>query len=221
MNLDCKRKKSSIVLTNDYLVITKGIFKRKFKRDKIRSIKITGDNRISILYGDVVYSIILDNIYEENFISIKEIFNLLNSEQILFYSEDNRIKEFIYLSVCIMFWILSIISVFFMTSLTYILFTMGLGYFLGLVYLRVSLQYSYTVLYKVNNSKFTIKYGLNKIMAIPLSDDQYKIKYDREKHKYLLRKNNKKILSFYNGVVYPTYYKDHLNNMMKKKLEIN
>lgn len=221
MALCNKKEGSKIILTDDKFIIKKGIIKKTFKRSKIKSIKITEDFKISILYGNNVYSTMIDRINEEELDRIKEIFNVLNKEKILFYSEDNRVKENSYIFICILFWCLSILSGFMMVSLQYILFVIGLGYFIGFLYLRCTLQCSYKVLYKANTNQFTIKYGINKQMDIFLNDEQYKIKYDREKHKYLLRKNNEKIISFYNGVIYPLYYKDHLNKMMKVKLDID
>ena len=216
-----KEEGSKIILTDHKLIIKKGIIKKTFKRRKIKSIKITEDFKISILYGNNIYSIIIDRINEEELQGIKEIFDVLNKEKILFHSEDNRVKEKSYIFICILFWGLSILSGFKMISLQYILFVIGLGYFIGFLYIKLTLQYSYKVLYKANTNEFIIKYGINKQMKIFLNDEQYKIKYDREKHKYLLRKNNKKIISFYNGVIYPLYYKDHLNKMMKEKLDID
>ena len=216
-----KEEGSKIILTDHKLIIKKGIIKKTFKRRKIKSIKITEDFKISILYGNNIYSIIIDRINEEELQRIKEIFDVLNKEKILFYSEDNRVKEKSYIFICILFWGLSILSGFKMISLQYILFVIGLGYFIGFLYIKLTLQYSYKVLYKANTNEFIIKYGINKQMKIFLNDEQYKIKYDREKHKYLLRKNNKKIICFYNGVIYPFYYKDHLNKMMKEKLDID
>lgn len=216
-----KKEGAKIILTDEALIIKKGIIKKKFKRSKIKSIKITEDFRISILYGNKVYSTIVNQINEEEFEKVKGIFNILNQEKILFYSEDNRVKKKSYILIAILFWCLSILSGFVMVSLQYILFVIGLGYFIGFLYLKCALQCSYQVLYKANTNEFIIKYGVNKCMEISLDDEQYKIKYDREKHKYLLRKNNEKIISFYNGVIYPLYYKDHLNKMMKVKLDID
>ena len=187
-----KEEGSKIILTDHKLIIKKGIIKKTFKRRKIKSIKITEDFKISILYGNNIYSIIIDRINEEELQRIKEIFDVLNKEKILFYSEDNRVKEKSYIFICILFWGLSILSGFKMISLQYILFVIGLGYFIGFLYIKLTLQYSYKVLYKANTNEFIIKYGINKQMKIFLNDEQYKIKYDREKHKYLLRKNNKK-----------------------------
>ena len=189
-----KEEGSKIILTDHKLIIKKGIIKKTFKRRKIKSIKITEDFKISILYGNNIYSIIIDRINEEELQKIKEIFDVLNKEKILFYSEDNRVKEKSYIFTCILFWGLSILSGFKMISLQYILFVIGLGYFIGFLYIKLTLQYSYKVLYKANTNEFIIKYGINKQMKIFLNDEQYKIKYDREKHKYLLRKNNKKII---------------------------
>ena len=189
-----KEEGSKIILTDHKLIIKKGIIKKTFKRRKIKSIKITEDFKISILYGNNIYSIIIDRINEEELQRIKEIFDVLNKEKILFYSEDNRVKEKSYIFTCILFWGLSILSGFKMISLQYILFVIGLGYFIGFLYIKLTLQYSYKVLYKANTNEFIIKYGINKQMKIFLNDEQYKIKYDREKHKYLLRKNNKKII---------------------------
>ena len=221
MDIFNKEEGSKIILTDDNLIIKKGVIKKTFKRCKIKSIKITEDFKISILYGNNIYSIIMDKINEEELQKIKEIFDVLNKERILFYSEDNNIKKKSYIFMCILFWGLSILSGFMMISLQYILFIIGLGYFIGFLYIKCALQCSYKVLYQANTNEFIIKYGINKQMKIFLDDEEYKIKYDREKHKYLLRKNNKKIISFYNGVIYPLYYKDHLNKMMKEKLDID
>ena len=87
-----KEEGSKIILTDHKLIIKKGIIKKTFKRRKIKSIKITEDFKISILYGNNIYSIIIDRINEEELQRIKEIFDVLNKEKILFYSEDNRVK---------------------------------------------------------------------------------------------------------------------------------
>ena len=116
-----KEEGSKIILTDHKLIIKKGIIKKTFKRRKIKSIKITEDFKISILYGNNIYSIIIDRINEEELQRIKEIFDVLNKEKILFYSEDNRVKEKSYIFICILFWGLSIFSGFKMISLQYIL----------------------------------------------------------------------------------------------------
>ena len=103
-----KEEGSKIILTDHKLIIKKGIIKKTFKRRKIKSIKITEDFKISILYGNNIYSIIIDRINEEELQRIKEIFDVLNKEKILFYSEDNRVKEKSYIFICILFWGLSI-----------------------------------------------------------------------------------------------------------------
>ena len=176
-----KEEGSKIILTDHKLIIKKGIIKKTFKRRKIKSIKITEDFKISILYGNNIYSIIIDRINEEELQRIKEIFDVLNKEKILFYSEDNRVKEKSYIFICILFWGLSILSGFKMISLQYILFVIGLGYFIGFLYIKLTLQYSYKVLYKANTNEFIIKYGINKQMKIFLNDEQYKIKFAQEK----------------------------------------
>ena len=95
-----KEEGSKIILTDHKLIIKKGIIKKTFKRRKIKSIKITEDFKISILYGNNIYSIIIDRINEEELQRIKEIFDVLNKEKILFYSEDNRVKEKSYIFIC-------------------------------------------------------------------------------------------------------------------------
>ena len=136
-----KEEGSKIILTDYKLIIKKGIIKKTFKRRKIKSIKITEDFKISILYGNNIYSIIIDRINEEELQKIKEIFDVLNKEKILFYSEDNRVKEKSYIFTCILFWGLSILSGFKMISLQYILFVIGLGYFIGFLYVIFLLQF--------------------------------------------------------------------------------
>ena len=176
MDIFNKEEGSKIILTDDNLIIKKGVIKKTFKRCKIKSIKITEDFKISILYGNNIYSIIMDKINEEELQKIKEIFDVLNKERILFYSEDNNIKKKSYIFMCILFWVLSILSGFMMISLQYILFIIGLGYFIGFLYIKCALQCSYKVLYKANTNEFIIKYGINKQMKIFLDDEEYKIK---------------------------------------------
>ena len=65
MDIFNKEEGSKIILTDDNLIIKKGVIKKTFKRCKIKSIKITEDFKISILYGNNIYSIIMDKINEE------------------------------------------------------------------------------------------------------------------------------------------------------------
>lgn len=213
--------KKYMTLTADKLIFYKGSLKKSFDRKKIQGIKLTEGYKVSILYGKEVYSLELGELSVEELERVKRILDELNKKGILFYAEDNKTKEVLYLIACIILWGLSIYSAFAAISFEYIFFVMGLVYFIGFLYLKYSLEYSYRILYETNSNYFEIMYGINKIIKIPLSNTQYKIKYDRENHKYLLTKKRKKIISFYNGVIYPLYYKDHLNKMMKIKLDIN
>ena len=71
MDIFNKEEGSKIILTDDNLIIKKGVIKKTFKRSKIKSIKITEDFKISILYGNNIYSIIMDKINEEDFSILK------------------------------------------------------------------------------------------------------------------------------------------------------
>lgn len=201
------------------LIVYKKLFYKLFEVNNIKAVKINKKYEISILYNKKVYTISLGEIKTEDLIKLETLINSLNDDKIAFYNENNTLKKKLYIFLCMFFWLMALINTFFEIPCEYALFVVGLGYLIGFLYLQFSKEYSYRIFYQNNCNKFVIFYGINKREDISLNDESYKIKFDSDKHKYLLKKNNKTVLSFNNGILYPAYYRESFNGLIKSKLD--
>lgn len=208
--------KKYIELTQENLIIYKGIIKNTFVLNEVRAVHMDENNILRILYKNRIQVFKLSNIKGEQKILLRELVERLNREDIVFFS-NGQIFPII---ICATYFPMILNLLRGSRSILKYLFIILLA-LVNIAIITLSYDSKKIFIYDYVKQVVKLERGFASRKEWICKEDEYKISYNRVERNYKFKATKSREISIPTNIVYPVYYKSVLNELYENNNNIN